>query len=576
MKLINCFLLLLFVVSCGEDIKKKTCKYDGVIYNSGDSVPAIDGCNTCKCEQGGVISGCTELVCISVWNDSSAKIYIKSTSSWPGKDTSREYEFTKQELTKEQLSVLSKFKVVESSNCHEIQDGESFYVEITDEDGSVNKYYDNRCGNSDTDNIEYDILSQFMQVSSPQPKTCTYNGIVYSVGDSIPVDSCSTCLCNEDGTVDSCTDSACFPAITFIEESISNLTTADYTIDKIRIDEDLLTMVVTPDSGCNENIFKLFANKSFMESNPVQINVLLHHEIKGNIACTEQLAAPQTVMFDLTKLKEVYKKSYGQSGTIIMNFAKGKSIAYTFGSCNEGAMKCNDDNLYTCNSKGKYELTQNCGEMGCAQSLGNVAYCETLDKKPNIYLYPEKEMDINVKVLFPNSGEVVVSEPFYDYSEGWDVTVDSKGRIDNKWEYLFYESKQPDFCQYESGWVVPQSDLEPFFRKNMSDVGFAGREIEDFIEWWIPLLKDYPYYAIYPQFDQQIKKMTLLSFSVNPDSLLRYRYSIEGLSENIELTTPEAIVSFNREGFVVTEWGVMLRAHSKITSHSGKAYSTIL
>ncbi len=174
--------------------------------------------------------------------------------------------------------------------------------------------------------------------------------------------------------------------------------------------------------------------------------------------------------------------------------------------------------------------------------------------KPNIYIYPERITDLNVTLSFPAGGRVVKSIP--EYGSGWNVTVDPDGTIDGEYGFLFYECSTPDRYQYEKGWVVNRAELETFFRKNLSDFGFVGREIEDFIEWWIPRLKDAKFYLVYPQMKEQIEKMALLHISENPDSILRLFYAVVPSANGNEKLIEPTIPHFEREGFVVTEWGV--------------------
>jgi len=176
--------------------------------------------------------------------------------------------------------------------------------------------------------------------------------------------------------------------------------------------------------------------------------------------------------------------------------------------------------------------------------------------KPNIYIYPEKTVDLDVSLDFPLGGSVITSIP--DYGTGWHVTVTPDGMIDGKYGYLFYESQNPDVFQYKYGWTVKNSDLEKFFRANMSDYGFAGREIEDFIEWWIPKF-DGNCYDIYPQTACEIDPVVKLNISIVPDSLQRLSYAVRETATCKEHLAEPVIAPFERIGFSVLEWGVILR-----------------
>lgn len=205
-----------------------------------------------------------------------------------------------------------------------------------------------------------------------------------------------------------------------------------------------------------------------------------------------------------------------------------------------------------------------CSSSECAVSEENQQNCYfchlncdlMVDSKPNIYLYPPSTEDISVAIDFPNGGWVTVSDP--PYGNGWSVTADPEGLIDETYWYLFYEAAVPDFYQYDAGWVLAPFELEEFFTLNLEAVGFRGREIDDFIEWWIPRLKECDAYQIYPQFSDVIENASRLAIDPKPASLLRYRYVITCDPSISELKAPPSPQPFAREGFTVTEWGVLV------------------
>ncbi len=130
------------------------------------------------------------------------------------------------------------------------------------------------------------------------------------------------------------------------------------------------------------------------------------------------------------------------------------------------------------------------------------------------------------------------------------------GFINNQYDYLFYEAQIPELMQREYGWKINGIDLSSFFINNLKSLLFVKEEIDDFIEYWIPLLDTTKTYVIYPQFNEELKKIIQLKFSIVPDNLIRVFYLIEESNENINIKTPQ-IPSFKREGFTVLEWGVI-------------------
>ena len=187
--------------------------------------------------------------------------------------------------------------------------------------------------------------------------------------------------------------------------------------------------------------------------------------------------------------------------------------------------------------------------------------CDTCIRvyKPNIYLYPTENKILSVSLNFPSGGRIIASIP--DYGKGWMVSVDTEGIINNEFEYLFYESEQPDVWQTNEGWIINVSDLEQFFTENLSKYGFIGREIKDFTDYWIPKLKGYEYYEIYPQEKEIIDTVITLEITDTPDAVLRLFYLIRGTDSatNSKIIAPVDNNPFIRTGFCVTEWGVVLK-----------------
>lgn len=177
--------------------------------------------------------------------------------------------------------------------------------------------------------------------------------------------------------------------------------------------------------------------------------------------------------------------------------------------------------------------------------------------KPNIYLYPIEFTEVSVALGFPQGGFLTTSIP--EYGDGWQVTVTPDGIIDGQYGYLFYEAQQADHYQYAEGWTVATAGLENFFRGNLAAYGFIGREIEDFIAWWIPRLTDGPCYDIYPQTRAEIDPFVTLDIEPAPDSLQRLFYATRPTGDCNEHLYAPVIAPFVRDGFTALEWGVVLR-----------------
>ncbi len=170
---------------------------------------------------------------------------------------------------------------------------------------------------------------------------------------------------------------------------------------------------------------------------------------------------------------------------------------------------------------------------------------------PNIYLYPEQDRNVQVRLGFPEGGKVIKSEP--EYNNGWHVFVTSQGVIDSKYNYLFYEAKIPHLNNYERCWVFSSAELSVKLPELLYNYGFEGREIDDFMEFWLPILNKYPYYAFYPQ---EVDEMISLEITPQPESLLRVLFYVQPFNTMISLPEPVIGQRLERTGFSAVEWGV--------------------
>jgi len=195
-----------------------------------------------------------------------------------------------------------------------------------------------------------------------------------------------------------------------------------------------------------------------------------------------------------------------------------------------------------------FEITNDSGT-----DYNDLSFSEPVqDEAPYLYLYPEVDMDVQVELGFLTGGFVTESEP--PYEDGWNLLVTSSGMINSNHEYLFYEALVSSPLNHETGWLLSGLDLEGEFRSLLKQLGHLGREIDDFVDFWVPVLEGSPWYAVYPQ---DAGAMISLNITPEPDSVLRTLLLIRALDKPLSISAPLATKPFIRQGFTVVEWGVI-------------------
>lgn len=265
------------------------------------------------------------------------------------------------------------------------------------------------------------------------------------------------------------------------------------------------------------------------------------------------------------------KKAFLKISCCTLAAAFSLFIVFPFLSCNQNKTDVKHDTIVVHDTVIKHDTVRvpvnnpnnNCNDNpNPSNNQNNYNYNNNnqnhpVARKPNIYIYPGKDISLDVSISFPKGGSVINSIPAYN--DGWKIKVDAKGKIDNTYDYLFYESTQPDNWQYRSGWVVNKDSLKSFFQENMQDYGFASNEIKDFIDYWIPKLNAYDYYEVCPQSKVIIDNEVMVNYSSKPDNILRLFYTIKGTNVRTTLFSPEVKNNFKREGYYIAEWGVVLK-----------------
>ena len=178
---------------------------------------------------------------------------------------------------------------------------------------------------------------------------------------------------------------------------------------------------------------------------------------------------------------------------------------------------------------------------------------ESVDK-PNIYLYPTEACDVEVRLKLAN-GEVVCSDP--PYTSLWKVRAYPDGRIEGTPGYLFYEARVRLSEVGDRGWCVCKDEVMDFFSSVLKMYGFNEREREDFVEYWGEHLPSANFYVIYPLVDDTVNRLCGLEVYPQPESVMRVWFAVECSESAVEIVPPK-VHSFNRQGFSVVEWGVIL------------------
>lgn len=187
--------------------------------------------------------------------------------------------------------------------------------------------------------------------------------------------------------------------------------------------------------------------------------------------------------------------------------------------------------------------------------------------KPAIYLYPEKQTQISVKIA--PKGKVTLTIPQYPQN-GWNVTALPDGKIMDQntvYPYLYYEAQIPDElvdAKTQRGYVTNYEDLTLRLNTLLPRLGLNDAERKDFVVYWTRALPKSPYYFIGVVPISVLDDIAPLSFNPQPQTTIRVALYFKALDLPLSVLPP-TLTKISREGFTVVEWGGLFKQNKNST-----------
>jgi len=219
----------------------------------------------------------------------------------------------------------------------------------------------------------------------------------------------------------------------------------------------------------------------------------------------------------------------------------------------------------TCNSYGEGYHAERCKIQGwkCTNGKDIIQADHSIcidhegagSAKPIIYLYPEEETKISVKLGYPNN----ITASYPKYINGWNVLAKPNGDLidldtNRKLYALYWEGLNKIEFPTNDGFIVKGEDITKFLEEKLEILGLNEREAEEFIVYWLPIMEKNEYNYVRFATQEEINKNMPIEFSKEPDTLIRVLMVFKGLDNPIEIEE-QKLEKQVRKGFTVVEWG---------------------
>ena len=174
-------------------------------------------------------------------------------------------------------------------------------------------------------------------------------------------------------------------------------------------------------------------------------------------------------------------------------------------------------------------------------------------EKPVIYLYPEAETDVTVRLDY--AGDLTCTYPAYDGA--WRVAAAPDGTLTDEsgqtYRYLYWEGTDNVQYDFSEGFCVPGSETAAFLEDALAQLGLTRAEANEFIIYWLPQMEQNAYNLISFQSDAYTDAAKL-TITPQPDTLLRVFMAWKPLTSAVEIA-PQTLTAPERTGFTAVEWG---------------------
>lgn len=178
---------------------------------------------------------------------------------------------------------------------------------------------------------------------------------------------------------------------------------------------------------------------------------------------------------------------------------------------------------------------------------------EQYSEKPVIYLYPEAETDVTVRLDY--AGDLTCTYPAYDCA--WRVAAAPDGTLTDErgqtYRYLYWEGVDDVQYDFSEGFCVPGEETAAFLEDALAQLGLTRAEANEFIIYWLPQMEQNAYNLI--SFQQSAyTDAARLTITPQPDTLLRVFMAWKPLTRAVEIV-PQTLTAPERTGFTAVEWG---------------------
>jgi hypothetical protein len=148
--------------------------------------------------------------------------------------------------------------------------------------------------------------------------------------------------------------------------------------------------------------------------------------------------------------------------------------------------------------------------------------------KPNVYVQSiHKEKSFGFKFPSKEKLSFLALTPHFQQDHQWNGKLSGdKFEVEGiNYDYLFYDIRLPkEPMQFEAGVCATREAAIEWMLKDLKELRFSQIALQDFEEHWRVKIPDYPFYCIYPQYNEQLNAALPVEIELEQSSFVRSLY----------------------------------------------------
>lgn len=166
--------------------------------------------------------------------------------------------------------------------------------------------------------------------------------------------------------------------------------------------------------------------------------------------------------------------------------------------------------------------------------------------KPNVYIesiHNEKKFTFSFNSKEPLS--FLATTPPLDEKNSWKGKIVNKDRFevdDIHYDYLFYDIRLPkEKMQFSRGLCATREATIKWMLEDLTAMKYPAIALQDFEEHWNVKIPDFPFYCIYPQYNQELDAVLPVSINLEQVFLNRSLYVLIPHRKEPDVDEPQEI-----------------------------------